>query len=84
MPEYSYEDIIIDPNDPRLEGAIGKECYFSDNPKLIIKRARENSSTNLYCLTKIRKNSYYPFTIGRKCTLGWSLIIIKKEEPKLN
>ena len=29
MAEYTYEDIIMDPNDPRLEGAIGKECYFN-------------------------------------------------------
>ena len=28
MAEYTYEDIIMDPEDPRLEGAIGKECYF--------------------------------------------------------
>ena len=34
MAEYTYEDIIMDPDDPRLEGAIGKECYFSDFPKL--------------------------------------------------
>ena len=42
MAEYTYEDIIMDPNDPRLEGAIGKECYVSDFPKIALNNARDN------------------------------------------
>ena len=30
MAEYTYADIIMDPKDPRLEGAIGKECFFAN------------------------------------------------------
>ena len=47
MAEYTYEDIIMDPKDPRLEGAIGKECYFSDYPKKLLYGARNNSSEYL-------------------------------------
>lgn len=81
MAEYTYEDIIMDPNDPRLEGAIGKECYFADYPKLLFEDARSNNSLICsYRLREIRKNAKYPF-IDRDGH-SWILIIIKKEEPK--
>ena len=80
MAEYTYEDIIMDPNDPRLEGAIGKECYFSDYPKKVLDGARNNSSEYLDCLTNIIKQGVCPFV--DKKGYGRTLIIIKKEEPK--
>ena len=80
MAEYTYEDIIIDPEDPRLEGAIGKECYFSDYPKQLLNGARNNSPEYLDCLTDIRKEAACTFV--DKNGSGWILIIIKKEEPK--
>ena len=80
MSEYSYNDIIMDPEDPRLEGAIGKECYFSDYPKKLLDSARNNSSGYLDCLTNIIKEGVCPFV--DKKGYGRTLIIIKKEEPK--
>ena len=80
MAEYTYEDIIMDPDDPRLEGAIGKECYFSDYPKKLLDGARNNSSEYLDCLTNIIKGGVCPFV--DKKGYGRTLIIIKKEEPK--
>ena len=80
MAEYTYEDIIIDPNDPRLEGAIGKECYFSDYPKKLLNSAIYNLPEYLDCLTDIRKEAACTFV--DKNGSGWILIIIKKEEPK--
>ena len=80
MVEYTYEDIIMDPEDPRLEGAIGKECYFSDYPKQLLNGARNNSPEYLDCLTDIRKEEACTFV--DKNGSGWILIIIKKEEPK--
>ena len=80
MAEYTYEDIIIDPEDPRLEGAIGKECYFSDYPKQLLNGARNNSPEYLDCLTDIRKEGACTFV--DKNGSAWTLIIIKKEEPK--
>lgn len=80
MAEYTYEDIIMDPEDPRLEGAIGKECYFSDYPKKLLDSARNNSSGYLDCLTNIIKEGVCPFV--DKKGYGSTLIIIKKEDPK--
>ena len=80
MSEYSYNDIIMDPEDPRLEGAIGKECYFSDYPKKVLDGARNNSSEYLDYLTNIIKEGVCPFV--DKKGYGRTLIIIKKEEPK--
>lgn len=80
MAEYTYEDIIMDPEDPRLEGAIGKECYFSDYPKKALNNARNNLPKYLSCLTNISKECIFPFV--SKNGSGWTLIIIKKEEPK--
>ncbi len=77
MAEYTYEDIIMDPSDPRLEGAIGKECYFSDYPKKVLDGARNNSSKYLDCLTNIIKEGVCPFV--DKKGYGRTLIIIKKE-----
>ena len=78
MSEYTYEDIIMDPEDPRLEGAIGKECYFSDCPKIALDYARNNSTVDR--LKSINKESACPFVGEHKAS--WAVVIIKKEEPK--
>ena len=80
MAEYTYEDIIMDPEDPRLEGAIGKECFFSDYPKQLLNSAIYNLPEYLDYLTDIRKEAACTFV--DKNGSGWILIIIKKEEPK--
>ena len=78
MSEYSYNDIIMDPEDPRLEGAIGKVCYFSDYPKNALYYARNNSTVDR--LKSINKESACPFIDEHKAS--WAVAIIKKEEPK--
>ena len=78
MAEYTYEDIIMDPEDPRLEGAIGKLCYFSDYPKNALYYARNNSTVDR--LKSINKESACPFVDEHKAS--WAVAIIKKEEPK--
>lgn len=78
MAEYTYKDIIMDPNDPRLEGAIGKECYVSDFPKNALDYARNNSTVD--CLKSINKELSCPFVGEHKAS--WAVVIIKKEEPK--
>ena len=80
MANYTYEDIIMDPEDPRLEGAIGKECYFSDYPKNLLNNARSNSS-DICRLKSIDKEEDAPFIDGES-DYGWTCIIIKKEEPQ--
>lgn len=78
MAEYTYEDIIMDPEDPRLEGAIGKQCYLSDYPKNALDYARNNSTVDR--LKSINKESACPFVGEHKAS--WAVVIIKKEEPK--
>ena len=78
MAEYTYADIIMDPEDPRLEGAIGKECYLSDCPKIALDYARNNSSTDR--LKSINKESAAPFVGDDE--VNWVMVIIKKKEPK--
>lgn len=78
MAEYTYEDIIMDPNDPRLEGAIGKECYVSDFPKIALNVARSNLTVDR--LKRIAKEETCPFVDEEES--NWAVIILKKEEPK--
>lgn len=79
MAEYTYEDIIMDPNDPRLEGAIGKECYVSDFPKIALNNARDNLITDR--LKRIAKEETCPF-VDEEEEDNWAVIILKKEESK--
>lgn len=79
MIEYTYTDIIMDPEDPRLEGAIGKECYLSDFPKIALDVARNNLTVDR--LKRIAKEETCPF-VNEEEESNWAVIIIKKEEPK--
>ena len=79
MAEYTYEDIIMDPDDPRLEGAIGKECYLSDFPKIALDVARNNSTIDR--LKRIATEETCPF-VNEEEESNWAVIILKKEEPK--
>ena len=77
MAEYTYKDVIIDPDDPRVE--IGKEYYFGCLPRDVLKKANTNSSL-IGELKEIRKEDNFPFvfmdfTDGRSC-------IIRKKEPE--
>lgn len=75
MTEYTYDDIIIDPKDPRLEGAIGKEVY-AGSPYFCKKNANENGESCI--LTGIWKEDEFPFSIGNG---RWAESIILKKEP---
>ena len=79
MIEYTYADIIMDPEDPRLEGAIEKECYVSDFPKIALNNARDNLITDR--LKRIAKEETCPF-VDEEEEDNWAVIILKKEEPK--
>ena len=79
MAEYTFADIIMDPEDPRLEDAIGKECWLSDYPKEVLDYARNNLKE--FRLKSIEKEENFPF-VDNNHEDNWALIIIKKEEPK--
>ena len=79
MAEYTYEDIIMDPEDPRLEDAIGKECWLSDYPKEVLDYARNNLKE--FRLKSIEKEENFHF-VDNNHEDNWAVVIIKKEEPK--
>ena len=82
MTEYTRKDIIMDPNDPRLEGAIGKKVYFSSDINLILHRA--NNDEHEMTLTQVEDVDSEPFTVTdiHEHDFDADFIILKNEEPK--
>ena len=83
MGEYTYDNVIINPNTEGIESLIGKEVYFYDNPYLCLKAANKKSASNSGILVSIYKDSINPFYV--KCKSGsyqYPCIIEKKEEPE--
>lgn len=83
MLEYTRKDIIMDPNDPRLEGAIGKKVYSSSDINLLLHRA--NNDEHEMTLTQVEDVDSEPFTVSDMDgdEIDADFIIIKKEEePK--
>ena len=81
MAEYTYKDVIIDPQDKRLKGAIGKEVYYDDKPIFAVQYANQNVKTGtLIRLNK--KGEQFPFCVQRREAedkFNYVCIIIKKE-----
>ena len=75
--KYTYADVIIDPNDPRVE--IGKEYYFGDNVGKLLWGVKTGWKTEI--LRNVYKvvGTYEPFYNGRA---SFSCIIRKKEPAK--
>ena len=72
--EYTYADVIIDPNDPRVE--IGAEYYYCDNPSTCLERANKEDVAHLAVLEKV-----YPDAIGHFfIDDANSICIIRKKE----
>ena len=82
MNEYTFEDLIINPEIPGLEGLIGKEVYFNNIPLRCLEWANTNCNTGV--LKEIRKDCLCPFRVDNRegDIIGFACIIIKKEEPK--
>ena len=82
MPEYTHEDVIIDPEDLRLEGAIGKECYFGNETQHAIEDANEdNNLAILEIVDSSRPSAHFGIYIpsyNDRCSV--TCIILKKEE----
>ena len=77
MAEYTYKDIIIDPTSEEAKNAVGKICYFSDSPTMLLKMA--NSNDDARTLESIDESDY-PFN-DKEFGSEWTCIIVKKEEP---
>ena len=76
MAKYTYEDIIINPEDPRLE--IGAEYYYCDNPTYCLHSANNNDVIHLAGLENVYPNIKEPFFIDDI----YSICIIRKKEPE--
>lgn len=81
MAKYTYKDIIIDPQDERLKGAIGKEVYYSDNPSQALIYANTDKLTGK--LVQIYKTNITPFGIVEGREKNIYVCIILKKEPKV-
>ena len=77
MAEYTYKDVIIDPNDPRVE--IGKKYYFSDSPINIVAYANDDNRNWLGTLTSVKASGDYRFTVQGEV---YACLIRKKEPEK--
>lgn len=81
MAEYTYADVIIDPEDPRVE--IGEKYYKSDNPKKVLGYANDNNATLLGTLENIDEYSETPFIVRAGVfSSSWACLIRKKEPEK--
>lgn len=79
MSEYTYADVIIDPEDPRVE--IGKEYYFGNNPGCLLRSISQLSASEG---TLVMKDSAIeaqssPFMSSEG---EWFVCIIRKKEPE--
>lgn len=86
MPEYSYKDIIIDPEDPRLKDAIGKEIYSNNDIHLIVENAKCDVGRSVLIdvvFTDLELESGYFLVedIESKSHFYMHAIIIRKEDP---
>ena len=81
MAEYTYKDVIIDPEDPRVE--IGKEYYRADYSKRVLHIAN-NDEDYIGTLEKIDTESpETPFVVKTGGAYSpWACIIRKKEPEK--
>ncbi len=77
-PKYTYADVIIDPDDPRVE--IGKEYYFGNNPSCLLRSISQLSASEG---TLVMKDSAIeaqssPFMSSEN---EWFVCLIRKKEP---
>ena len=73
--KYTYEDIIINPEDKRLEGAIGKQVYLDSSALDVLRQANEKGIPDI--LTAINKEIACPFD---GVNYGYPFVIIKKKK----
>lgn len=82
MAEYTRKDIIMDPNDPRLEGAICNKVYSSSDINLVLNRANNNEYE--MTLIQVEDVDSEPFTVMNTDGTEYDAdFIIIKKEPEL-
>ena len=82
MNEYTFENLIMNPETPGLESLIGKKVYSGTAPLDCLKRANKDYEVGI--LREIRKDCLCPFLVEvpNGMIFNYVCIIPKKEEPK--
>lgn len=80
MAKYTYKDVIIDPEDPRVE--IGKEYYGAIVSNDVIGFARDGDRLGILLDIDYRPFSQYPFLFETKTVNCWVSCLIRKKEPE--
>lgn len=75
--KYTYADVIIDPNDPRVE--VGKEYFFEDTATDVLKYACDKIEARK--LKDVDESGNFPFII-EGLSNGYACLIRKKEPVK--
>lgn len=78
--KYTYADVIIDPEDPRVE--IGKEYYTSKNIPDALFKANEGDEMFCYKLLSVHNGAYAPFWMDKDSPDSFDFLIRKKESKK--
>ena len=87
MAEYTYKDVIIDPEDPRVE--VGKEYYAATSISSALRAANAGNESLLVNLDSVNREptrtliTSKPFTVSYKHGNGGDTdFIIRKKEPE--
>lgn len=82
MAEYTFENLIMNPETPGLERLIEKKVYYGTAPLDCLKRANKDYEVGI--LREIRKDCLCPFLVEvpNGMIFNYVCIIPKKEESK--
>lgn len=75
MVKYKYEDVIINPKDPRVK--IGDEYYFTDSPNCAIRFLNQGREVEHGYLARVDITEVFPFV--DRTNYRWACIIRVKE-----
>lgn len=82
MTEYTYSDVIIDPESEEAINLLGNIVFYGYNPKSCINAANENKKSNIGKLIEIKESNTTPFIIENNGHKGFfSAIIPFKMNP---
>ena len=82
MSEYTFADLIINPETPSLESLIGKEVYFNDVPTFCIRNANDDYMVGILMSIHIWESAPFYVETPSGLLLNYACIIPKKEESK--
>lgn len=78
MAKYTFDDVIINPDDPRVE--FGKEYYYADFPIRVLDYANGDIRTTGMLKSTSGQSPETPFAVyACRVTTSWACLIRKKE-----